>query len=74
MNAAAKVIAERTARLVIEAMCSTCGALEDADQGLSIIDLIVAHTQATGHVVILNGTCDAPNEEVGGKSFARART
>ncbi len=44
-------------RLIIEALCSTCGALEDAG-GLSAVRLALDHSSAFGHVVILNGTTD----------------
>lgn len=65
MSAVPMVTVERTPRLVIEAECSTCGVLDDDGQGFSTIELAVAHTKATGHVVILNGTCDLPEEEAG---------
>lgn len=63
MNAVATGGAERTARLVIEAKCSTCGVLGNEADGSSTLGIVIAHTRATGHIVILNGTCDAPSEE-----------
>lgn len=63
MSAVTTAVVERAPRLVIEAECSTCGVLGDDGQAFSTIELVVAHTKATGHVVILNGTCDLPDEE-----------
>jgi len=53
---------QRTARLVIEAECSTCGSIDIAE-GLLLVQTALAHTVSTGHVVILNGTTDLPDEE-----------
>ncbi len=63
MSAVTTAVAEQIPRLVIEAECSTCGVLEAVGQGLAAIELVIAHTRATGHVVILNGTCDVPELE-----------
>ena len=63
MSTEATVTTERIPRLVIEVECSTCGVLGYEGHGLSIIELVLAHTKATGHLVILNGTCDLPDEE-----------
>jgi hypothetical protein len=51
---------QRLARLVIEAECTTCGRVGDEADGMSIVQLALEHTVATGHVVILNGTTDVP--------------
>lgn len=52
------------ARLVIEAECNRCGPICAAeDDALAIIQWAKAHTVATGHVVILNGTVDSPERE-----------
>jgi hypothetical protein len=57
---------QRSARLVIEAECTTCGRVGDeAAEGMSIVQLALAHTSATGHVVILNGTTDLPEADEG---------
>ena len=48
-----------TARLVIEAECTTCGPIcDDTQNGISIVQLALEHSTATEHVVILNGTTD----------------
>ena len=50
-----------TARLVIEAECTTCGPVsDDTENGISIVLLALEHSIATKHVVILNGTTDVP--------------
>ena len=50
-----------TARLVIEAECTTCGPIsDDTENGISIVRLALEHSTATEHVVILNGTTDVP--------------
>jgi hypothetical protein len=52
------------ARLVIEAECNRCGPICAAeDDALAIIQWAKAHTVATGHVVILNGTVDSLQRE-----------
>jgi len=52
------------ARLVIEPECNRCGPICAAeDEALAIIQWAGAHTVATGHVVILNGTVDFPERE-----------
>jgi len=49
------------ARIVIEAECSRCGPILPAqDEGLRTLEAATAHTNSTGHLVILNGTIDAP--------------
>ena len=54
-------IGRPTARLVIEAECTTCGPLsDDTENGISLVRLAMAHSTATAHVVILNGTTDVP--------------
>jgi hypothetical protein len=53
----------RTSRLVIEAECTTCGRVgDDATDGISLVCLALAHSAATEHVVVLNGTTDIPEE------------
>ena len=54
---------QRSARLVIEAECTTCGRIGDAADGLSTVQLAMEHTVATGHIVILNGTTDLPDAD-----------
>jgi hypothetical protein len=50
-----------TARLVIEAECTTCGPIcDDTENRISIVRLALEHSTATEHVVILNGTTDVP--------------
>jgi len=50
-------------RLIIEALCSTCGPLHDQlPEGLSTLRLAMQHSSALGHVVILNGTTDLPDD------------
>jgi hypothetical protein len=55
---------QRSARLVIEAECTTCGRVGDEADGISTVQLALEHTVATGHVVILNGTTDLPNADI----------
>lgn len=63
-SVATGVAVQRLARLVIEAECPTCGRVGDeAAEGMSIVPLALAHTSATGHVVILNGTTDLPEAD-----------
>jgi hypothetical protein len=50
-------------RLIIEAQCSTCGPLNDElSEGLSTLRLAMRHSSVLGHVVILNGTTDLPED------------
>lgn len=50
------------ARLIVEAECTTCGRVGDEDSdGILIVRFALAHSAATGHVVILNGTTDLPD-------------
>jgi hypothetical protein len=53
------------ARLIIEAICTTCGPLEDISEGLEVVNLACAHTSTTGHVVVLNGTTDVAGDDDG---------
>lgn len=59
------IVADRqSARLVIEAACTTCGRIGwDAKDGISIVRSALAHSAATAHVVILNGTTDLPESD-----------
>jgi hypothetical protein len=51
-------------RLVLYADCTTCGRLNgDEDNPLTVVDIALDHTDGTGHVVVLNGTTDIPDEE-----------
>lgn len=51
-------------RLVLHAECTTCGRLNgDEDNPLTVVDIALDHTDGTGHVVVLNGTADIPDEE-----------
>ncbi len=55
---------DRDSRLVIEAQCSICGPLEEPHaDGLLTVRLAIRHSSALGHVVILNGTTDLPEDE-----------
>lgn len=48
-------------RLIVEAICTTCGPITDADMdGTIAIMLAETHTALTGHIVVLNGTTDLP--------------
>lgn len=50
-------------RLVLHADCTTCGRLNgDEDNALTVVEIALDHTGATGHVVVLNGTTDIPDE------------
>lgn len=54
-------VAEDRIRLVLDAECSRCGPIFQAEsEGAGRIRAAVAHTSAAGHVVILNGTVDLP--------------
>lgn len=51
-------------RLVLHADCTTCGRLNrEEDNPLSVVDVALKHTDSTGHIVVLNGTTDLPDEE-----------
>jgi hypothetical protein len=54
---------QRSARLVIEAECTTCGRVDDEADGMSTVLLALEHTVGTRHVVILNGTTDLPDAD-----------
>ena len=55
---------QQSPRLVIEADCTTCGPIGDeAADGISIVRIALAHSAATAHVVILNGTTDLPDPD-----------
>lgn len=55
--------ASAKARLILQADCTTCGRLhDDAVDSFTVPSLAIAHTTATGHVVVLNGTSDLPEE------------
>lgn len=53
--------ADVAVRLIIEAECSRCGPILNG--GLEAIEKATTHTLSTGHIVILNGTVDAPEHE-----------
>ena len=62
-SATAGRMARPPARLVIEAMCTSCGPIcDETGNGISVALLALAHSAATEHVVILNGTTDVPEE------------
>lgn len=48
-------------RLIIDAECSRCGLILSG--GLEVVERATTHTVSTGHIVILNGTVDAPEQE-----------
>ena len=51
-------------RLVLHADCTTCGRLNrDDDVSAAVLEIALDHTDGTGHVVVLNGTTDIPDEE-----------
>jgi hypothetical protein len=51
-------------RMVLYADCTTCGRLNrEEDNPLSVVDVALDHTDGTGHIVVLNGTTDLPDEE-----------
>ena len=51
-------------RLVLHADCTTCGRLNQDDGASSrVVDIALGHTDGTGHIVVLNGTTDLPDEE-----------
>lgn len=51
------------ARLIIEALCAICGRLGDEHvEELSPVRRALRHSSAAGHVVILNGTTDLPED------------
>jgi hypothetical protein len=47
-------------RLIIEAICTTCGHLDEQSGGLALVLAAREHTEVTGHIVVLNGTTDLP--------------
>jgi hypothetical protein len=51
-------------RLVLHADCTTCGRLNrDDDASAAVLELALDHTDGAGHVVVLNGTTDIPDED-----------
>jgi hypothetical protein len=54
-------------RIIVEAECSSCGPIfQTQNEALQTLEAATAHTTSTGHLVILNGTIDAPQlEELG---------
>lgn len=57
-------VAHEPPRLVLHADCTTCGRLNrEEDDPRSVVDIALDHTNGTGHVVVLNGTTDIPDEE-----------
>lgn len=49
-------------RLVLEANCTRCGPISEHEQNASVVpDVALRHTASTGHVVILAGTADLPD-------------
>ena len=51
-------------RLVLHADCTTCGRLNQHEDASSrVVDIALDHTDGTGHIVVLNGTTDLPDEE-----------
>jgi transposase len=56
-------IAGAKPRLIIEAHCSICGPLHDQlQEGLSTLRLAMRRSSSLGHVVVLNGTTDLPED------------
>lgn len=54
----------RLPRLVLQAECTTCGRLcANGSNESSIPELALTHTVLTGHIVVLNGTTDLPEDE-----------
>jgi hypothetical protein len=55
------MMVRQPARLMIEAECTNCGPICDEPKDrISMVRLALAHSTATRHVVILNGTTDLP--------------
>jgi len=52
----------RAPRLVLQPDCTTCGCLTD-ERGYSVLQVALDHTAQTGHVVVLNGTIDLPEDQ-----------
>ena len=51
-------------RVVVEAECSSCGPIfPTQNEALQTLEAATAHTTSTGHLIILNGTIDAPQLE-----------
>jgi hypothetical protein len=51
-------------RMIVEAECSSCGQIfQTLSEALQTLEAATAHTASTGHLVILNGTIDAPELE-----------
>jgi hypothetical protein len=63
-------VPQQMVRLVLEAQCSSCGLLCDTAHELRVVQVALAHTAATGHIVILNGTVDLPDQNEAGVSSA----
>jgi hypothetical protein len=47
-------------RLILHAECPSCGFVGENAHGASAVQLALAHSASTGHVVVLNGTTDLP--------------
>jgi hypothetical protein len=55
---------KRRPRLVMEATCARCNSLSGVCKNpWSAAKLATEHAAKTGHVVILNGTADIPDQE-----------
>lgn len=50
----------RCPRLVLDANCTTCGRIPSRTKSLSVPELALRHVASTGHIVVLNGTADLP--------------
>ena len=53
----------RLSRLILNALCTTCGDFLPEVGSLTMVRKALAHSAETGHVVVLNGTVDVPEAD-----------
>jgi hypothetical protein len=59
----AKMSKNTLPRLIINALCTTCGEVSPQVESITSVQEAVTHVARSNHVVILNGTVDAPDEQ-----------
>jgi hypothetical protein len=50
-------------RLIINALCTTCGEITPEDESIPTVQEALAHVARSSHVVILNGTVDVAAQQ-----------
>lgn len=63
-NNSRRIVKAYEARLIMDAQCTRCGPMALNQHSYDSVTMLAKrHTAATGHLVILNGTTDAPDME-----------